>query len=644
MMSSRPAAGGDTRGHSVYGNHGTDPGVHGNGNHAADPEVRVYGNDQEVHFHLLTTGQTKGDNTGNKLQDNKNEEEDQNQKPLLYRVNETPPFHLLLLFAIQQSLLCIGSPLVITVIVSEVVCAKNDDVIKTQILSAAFFMTGLSTFAMSTFGVRIPVFQGPGITYLIPLLAMRQLPEWKCPAMFPRISDENTTMLMADMGNGTFVAAREVILEKISRLSGSLMLAGALHFIIGATGLVGLLLRFIGPVTLVPPITLLGLYIYEINVRFCETNWLVASAVCVLNLILSLFLSHKKTPIPLWSPQRGFYILWYPFHQVFSVLLSIIFGWTLSVILTEAGTMSDDPKHKHHFARTDSRLDIIHRADWFTYPYPGKFGGFSFSAAAFISFFISTIASVLDSIGDYSAVSKTARVSPPPKYAFNRGIAVEGIMSFICGSFGCCQATVSYGANIGAMAITRVVSRRVFQVCGLIYIMFAFFGKAAAVFITIPYPVIGGVSIIIRGVFIGVILSYLQAVNMNSSRNRSIIGIALLLGFMMPHWVNKNKDAIDTGYPEVDTAIRMLLGNPSFVGGVFACFMDNFVPGTLKERGMLEQLNELDGHATQKTPYEDGPDTYRLPFIPERFLKTKLAKYIPIFGYKEKKHNSVDEN
>ncbi|CAL1537464.1 unnamed protein product [Lymnaea stagnalis] len=595
--------------------------------------------DPAIQLHpLLTSEHADGNKTGQKLQGDQIVIELEEKKPLIYRVNESPPVHLLLLFAFQQSILSIGSPLAVSIIVSEVVCAKDDDIIKTQILSASFLMIGLSTFAMSTFGVRLPVFQGPAATYLIPLIAMRELPEWKCPAMFKSLNDDNTTTLMAVVGNGTMITAREVILEKISQLSGSLMLAGALHFFIGVTGLVGVLLRFIGPVTIVPTITLVGLYIYELNVKFCETNWLIAAVTCISNLILSLFLRHRNTPIPLWHPKRGFYILWYPFHQVFSVLLSIIAGWLLSAILTETGTMSNDPTHKHYFARTDSRMHIVEEADWFTFPYPGKFGSFLFSGGGFISFFIATIGSILDSIGDYNAVARTAQVSPPPRYAFNRGIAVEGLMSFLSGTLGCCHATVSYGGNIGAMGITRVVSRSVFQLCGLIYIIFAFFGKAGAVFITIPYPVIGGSSIITMGIFIGVVLSYLQTVDMNSSRNLAIIGTSLLLGLMLPYWIKKNPDAIETGYPEFDTAIQMLLSNPSFVGGFFACFMDNAAPGTLKERGLLHQLSELDNAETDKTPemYEDGPETYRLPYIPEWFFKSKIAKYIPIFEYEGK--------
>ena len=94
----------------------------------------------------------------------------------------------------------------------------------------------------------------------------------------------------------------------------------------------------------------------------------------------------------------------------------------------------------------------------------GKLGGFAFSTAGFLSFTIATLMSVLDSIGDYSACARTARVTPLPRFAFNRGIAVEGLTTILGGSLGCCHASVSYGSNIGAMGITGVNTVLIFKI------------------------------------------------------------------------------------------------------------------------------------------------------------------------------------
>ena len=65
----------------------------------------------------------------------------------------------------------------------------------------------------------------------------------------------------------------KVVNVVIQQLEGALMVAGAIHFLIGATGLVGVLLRFVGPVTIVPTILLIGLYMTRAAVKFIEVHW-----------------------------------------------------------------------------------------------------------------------------------------------------------------------------------------------------------------------------------------------------------------------------------------------------------------------------------------------------------------------------------
>lgn len=67
-----------------------------------------------------------------------------------------------------------------------------------------------------------------------------------------------------------------------------------------------------------------------------------------------------------------------------------------------------------------------------------------------------TFVSILDSVGDYYACARICAVSPPPTHAVNRGIAIEGLLSFVAGSTGVGHATTSYGPNLGALGLTKV--------------------------------------------------------------------------------------------------------------------------------------------------------------------------------------------
>lgn len=99
--------------------------------------------------------------------------------------------------------------------------------------------------------------------------------------------------------------------------------------------------------------------------------------------------------------------------------------------------------------------------------YLGQFGLIRFSISAFVGFFIATIVSILDSIGDYYACATTCRVPPPPAHAVNRGIAVEGLCTTLSGAVGCGHGTTTYGGNIGAIGLTKVNKEHVAQVMTL---------------------------------------------------------------------------------------------------------------------------------------------------------------------------------
>lgn len=75
----------------------------------------------------------------------------------------------------------------------------------------------------------------------------------------------------------------------------------------------------------------------------------------------------------------------------------------------------------------------------------------------------------------------------------------------------------------------------------------AIVGKVAAVFVTIPYPVLGGAQIISLGMFIGLIMSNMQYIDMQSSRNLAIIGISVIIGLMIPNWAKNNSRDLETG-------------------------------------------------------------------------------------------------
>lgn len=546
---------------------------------------------------------------------------------LIYGVKDNPPIHLTILFAFQQALLSLANQLALSIMVAEAVCGDTNGIFKTKLLSTTLFMDGITTLLMVLFGVRLPLFQGAAFEYTVPLLALQTLDPERCE---PQVISENlyfnSTINMTVMVNRT-TTEESILYGQVQKLEGSLMLAGGLHFLIGATGLVGVLLKFIGPVTIVPTILLIGIYMTRTAVKFISYHWGIGLMTASISIILSLYLGKYLLPIPVWTRKRGCHTIRYPLHQVFSILIAIMVGWAVSGICTAAGVLT------HEKARTDVGMDIVNNASWFYIPHPAQFGPPGFDVSIFVGFFIATIISVLDSIGDYYACAKTCNVPPPPSHAVNRGIAIEGLCTTLSGIMGAGHATSTYGGNIGAIGITKVGSRLVFLLLAVIYIAFGLIGKFSAVFITIPHPVLGGALITMFGMFIGVVLSNLRYVCLSSTRNIAIIGTSILMGLMVPYWTEQQgKDLVLTGNFRVDNILKTLLGNANLAGALLACFLDNTIPGTLDERGITSWQNipsksqESEEFVPQN--FKEGIEVYD-PILPQTWRNHRILKYIP---------------
>ena len=51
------------------------------------------------------------------------------------------------------------------------------------------------------------------------------------------------------------------------------MIAGTFQMLVGLTGMIGVLLRFVGPITIIPCLTIVGLQVYKATTRFAKSQW-----------------------------------------------------------------------------------------------------------------------------------------------------------------------------------------------------------------------------------------------------------------------------------------------------------------------------------------------------------------------------------
>lgn len=88
------------------------------------------------------------------------------------------------------------------------------------------------------------------------------------------------------------------------------------------------------------------------------------------------------------------------------------------------------------------------------------------------------------------------------------------------------------------------------QFAGCIFILLGLFTKFGAILATIPDPIIGGILTISLSIAGGVGgISTLRLIDLHSSRNTSILGIAIMFGAVVPSYIEKHP--VTTGLTEV---------------------------------------------------------------------------------------------
>ncbi|XP_054697647.1 solute carrier family 23 member 1 isoform X3 [Grus americana] len=316
--------------------------------------------------------------------------------------------------------------------------------------------------------------------------------------------------------------------------------------------------------------------------------------------------------------------IWQP--RMREIILAIMVVWLLCYVLTRTGVFPSQPEVYGYKARTDARGEILSVAPWFRVPYPCQWGLPTVTSAAVLGMFSATLAGIIESIGDYYSCARLAGAPPPPVHAINRGIFTEGISCIIAGLLGTGNGSTSSSPNIGVLGITKVGSRRVIQYGAGIMLMLGTIGKFTALFASLPDPILGGMFCTLFGMITAVGLSNLQFVDMNSSRNLFVLGFAMFFGLTLPNYLDSHPKAISTGVPELDQILTVLLTTEMFVGGTIAFILDNTIPGTQEERGLVQWKAGAHSDSAARASLR----SYDFPFGMSAVRRSRWLKHVPI--------------
>ncbi|ASW24889.1 nucleobase:cation symporter-2 family protein [Bifidobacterium pseudolongum] len=151
-----------------------------------------------------------------------------------------------------------------------------------------------------------------------------------------------------------------------------------------------------------------------------------------------------------------------------------------------------------------------------------------FDWGAIISIGLLYVVSSVEVLGDTAALTKVGLDRAPTKRETAGAIAGDGLISSVSGLFGCLPLT-SFAQNIGLVAMTKVVNRKVILSGGLLLVLASFVPAVSEVFNSMPQAVLGGCTIMMFG---NIILSGFQMISDAgyTQRNITIAALSLTIG------------------------------------------------------------------------------------------------------------------
>ncbi len=463
------------------------------------------------------------------------------KKWIIYTVDDSPPAGESIFLGFQHYLTMFGATVLIPILLAGAMKMPASET--ALLISTIFFVSGITTWLQSTIGNRLPVIQGGSFSFLPPAFVI----------------------IGATVGKGM---GYEIAIQQIT---GAIIAASFFEIILGWSGAMGKIKRFIGPVTIGPTIALIGLSLFKIGapVAFKDGmagSWLVGGLTLVALIVYSQLLREKGR-----------------IFLLFPVLLAILTGWIIATIISLAGWIPAG-----HPAYVD--WSKVAEAPWFSLApaLPFKWGFPQFKVALILAMFAAYLASMIESIGDYYAVARISEAPTPTSNMISRGLGTEGIGCFIAGCLQSCSGSTTYSENIGAIGLTRVASRKVVRYGATLMIFLAFITKFGAIFTTMPSPVVGAMYCGLFGMITAVGLSNLVLCDMTSSRNLFIIGFAFFMGLSLPEYFDLHPMGVDwpISVQWIGNIITTVGKTGMAVAGIIGVTLDNLIPGTEEERGL----------------------------------------------------------
>ena len=292
--------------------------------------------------------------------------------------------------------------------------------------------------------------------------------------------------------------------EKVAYACGGIVIAGLLYLVVALIfKLVGVnrVMRFLPPVVTGPIIICIGLSLAPSAISNASTNWLIAFVALAVIVIFNI-----------WG--KGMF-------KIIPILMGVLISYGFALILNAFGVTNPDGTAILDFASVST-------AGWVGLP---KFQLCKFDMTAILVMAPIAIATMMEHVGDMSAISATVGKNYIEDPGLHRTIMGDGLATAFAGLIGG-PANTTYGENTGVLELSKVYDPRVIRIAAVFAVVLSFIPKFSAIISTIPSAIIGGVSFMLYGMIsaIGVRNVVENKVDLTKSRNLIIAGVIFVCG------------------------------------------------------------------------------------------------------------------
>lgn len=191
-----------------------------------------------------------------------------------------------------------------------------------------------------------------------------------------------------------------------------------------------------------------------------------------------------------------------------SVFFGMVFGYLLCIFLGKID------------------LSAVNDAAWIALPKVFHYG-VKFELSSILAFVPAYVVSLIGTVGIMMAIGEASNENISSERAAS-GVLADGVGSLVAGVFGAGPNT-AFSQNVGLITLTKVASRHVMVLAGIILTVLGIFPKLSALISIMPQPVLGGVGVIMFGLVAAQGIKTLATVKIGD-RELLIISVAFALG------------------------------------------------------------------------------------------------------------------